>query len=73
MGVYTLDPPMGGVKILMNGGVGQLAFASLLATVLMLSVSILLVTHLYFIFTSMTSIESGALMGLNPFFESQNQ
>jgi len=68
MGVYTLSPP-NNVKALINGGVGSMAFASLLAAVLLLSVSILLVTHFYFIFTSMTSIESGALMGLNPFFE----
>ena len=43
---------------------------SVLAGALMIAISILLVTHFYFSFTSHTSIESGMLMDFNPYFES---
>ena len=50
----------------------KLAMASLLSLVLSISISILLFTHLYFVYTSSSSIESGGLITLNPFFESND-
>ena len=49
----------------------KLVMASMLSSVLVLSLGILLATHVYFVFSSSSSVESGGLVMLNPFFESQ--
>lgn len=46
-----------------------LIMASALSGGLTIAIMILLITHLYFVFSSNSSVESGGLMDLNPFFE----
>lgn len=48
----------------------SMMMGSVLALALTIAITILLVTHFYFSFTSHTSIESGMLMDFNPYFES---
>ena len=43
--------------------------AAALSTALIVALTILLVTHIYFTWTSMSSVESAGLMDFNPFFE----
>ena len=50
----------------------SISMASILSASLTVALNILLWTHLYFTFTSMSSVESGALMDFNPFFESSD-
>jgi len=50
----------------------SISMASILSASLTVALNILLWTHLYFTFTSMTSVESGALMDFNPFFQSND-
>ena len=47
----------------------SLMMAACLASALIIALVILLVNHLYFTWTSMSSVESGGLMDFNPFFE----
>lgn len=44
--------------------------ACILAAALTVAISVLLVTHFFFAFTSQTSVESATLMENNPYFES---
>ena len=49
----------------------SISMASILSASLVIALNVLLWTHLYFTFTSMSSVESAALLDFNPFFESQ--
>ena len=46
----------------------SLTMASILSIALCIAISLLLFTHLFFIFSSQSSIESGRLQDYNPFF-----
>ena len=58
MGFYTMNLP----DSMMNSEGQRLSLASLLSAVLIIAIGILWFTHFYFIWTSMSSIESGGLM-----------
>ena len=47
----------------------QLILGSTLPTVLFMAIFMLLLTHLYFTFSSQCSVESQILYAYNPFFE----
>mmetsp|Transcript_16412 Transcript_16412/g.27800 ORF Transcript_16412/g.27800 Transcript_16412/m.27800 type:complete len:155 (-) Transcript_16412:85-549(-) len=47
----------------------QLAMASLLSATMIIAILVLLVTHLYFIFANLCSVEAGGLTQVNPFYE----
>ena len=51
-----------------NAEIQHLVMASVLAASLTIAISILMFTHIYFVFSSMCSVEAGSLTGFNPFF-----
>lgn len=55
------------------GRVYDIGLPSVLSVTLSISISILMGTHVFFLFTNQSSVESGALMMFNPFFEVKHQ
>ena len=68
MGLYAMQMDRRAPR----GAKENITMASVLSVALVFAISLLLVSHAYFTWTSQSSIESGSLMSFNPFFERRN-
>jgi hypothetical protein len=69
--ITIFDKDVATRKLLWNDK-NNLVMASVLSVSLCVAIGILLLTHLYMVYSNQSSVESGSLMPFNPFFDSHD-